>query len=96
MIMCHITLKQTYQNTHLIAHSVNKHLFFSNTASQDLDRGQGDFPLSTALLERKMKIGLTALNVASLSLPRMTQTYGKVWYVRVCTYKLDMNKLQLT
>ncbi|KAL8599314.1 hypothetical protein ACOMHN_008029 [Nucella lapillus] len=39
---------------------------------------EGDFPLSSALLDRRMAAGRVALNVASLSLQRMTQSSAQV------------------
>ena len=63
---------------HYTPHNVNACLFIASAASTDGDQGEGDFPLSITLLEKKMKIGRTALNMASLALPRMTQTDGEV------------------
>ena len=63
---------------HYTHHNVNACLFIASAASTDPDPGEGDFPLSIALLEKKMRIGRTALNMASLALPRMTRTDSEV------------------
>ncbi|XP_076466719.1 putative methyltransferase-like protein 25 [Babylonia areolata] len=61
------------------------------------DQMEGDFPLSSVLLDRKMAIGRTALNIASLALPRMAQSaeelQGKTYYPRALLQAFIHSKL---